>query len=175
MDGNTFRSRLLALIQKSRQAYRLYTSVGRLPRAANNSEYTETQALQWRSVNADLIKTLGLAAESRDAKVMVREVFMLRERMYDEFRLGEADMRQKQRELTACAESGDFIRASLLSKELVAIKAKVEACQAAHHELDDLVTKSKITAPREAPISLPEEQVIVPTERLAKVIPLRKH
>jgi hypothetical protein len=54
---------------------------------------------------------------------------------------------RSQRELILSAEKGDFIRASTLSTTLVSLKARVQAGQAAHHELDTLIKKSKVVRP----------------------------
>jgi hypothetical protein len=63
------------------------------------------------------------------------------------WRTSESELVQSQRELIACAERGDFIRAASLSINLVSLKARVQAGQAAHHELDMLIRRSKVIRP----------------------------
>ena len=188
MDSDTFRSRLLKLLQKSRQAYRLYESMGRAPKG-DAAEYTEMQANEWRNVNADLLKELSASLERPSQKEVVSRVFMLRERILAEFRMAEAEVNSRQKELVFAAEKGDFIRAALLSRRLAMMKARAQANQAAHHELDDVITQSHVSqqtillgesdmvkeASRQVEMSAsapqPEEKE---QPRLAPVIPLRK-
>ncbi len=175
MESETFRSRILKLIQKSRKAIRLYTTMGRMqPDAAG--EFGEAQVTEWRQINADLYKELSEALEQGNARRLSAEVFTLRDRYYASWRSGEGSMVSKQRELLRSAENGDFIRAALLSRELVSLKARVQAVQAAHHELDDVIRQSRLSEPEllpadPEPIELPE-QAAMPQ---AKIIPIRKH
>lgn len=170
MENDTFRSRLVRLLQKSRQAFRLYNSMERGPAAIG--DYTEMQAMEWRNVNGALIKELSAALDRPNQKETPSLVFLLRDRFLAEFRTSEADLHAKQRELVSAAEKGDFVKSALLSKELVSIKARVQATQAAHHELDEVVVQSKVSQPA---ITLSNESVVAEPrqERLARVIPLR--
>lgn len=173
MEGETFRSRLLRLLQKSRQAYRLYTSMGRMPREVESSQYTERQAAEWRSVNAELIRGLSAALEKVAPRDLMLHVLSLRESMLTGFRAGETELNLRQRELVAAAEKGDFVKVALLARTLVASKARVQALQAAHHELENLCLQSHLSAPA---IQLSDQQVVGDdsSPRLAQVIPLRK-
>ena len=203
MDNQTFRSRLVELIQKSRKAMRLYTTMGRTlgmrgneARGADSdtrgaNEYAELQAAEWRSVNAELVKKLSSFAESPNAKKLVSDVLHFRDHLHAEFRMAEAELKSKQRDLLFAAENSDFIKAALLSRDLVSLKARTQAAQAAHHELESVIRRSKIGGGVAAPsgsIELTSEQIVdeaaqskapsVPSDdvgtRRAKIIPLRK-
>jgi hypothetical protein len=178
MDSHTFRSRLARLIQKSRKALRLYSNVGSLPNEGG-SEFTEMQVNEWKRINADLLHHLTAAVENPSHKQLTVDICALRERFQVDWRMAESEMHRKQRELIAASEHGDFIKASLLSNELVVIKARTQASQAAHHELSDVVKQSR---PSQPTIELSNENVVLDTReeeeyeepRQAKVIPLRK-
>ncbi len=174
MENHTFRSRLSELMQKSRKALRLYTSVGRLPNAAH-SELNDMQVQQWKEVNSDLLRQISSAMESPNARALAADIFTLRDRFYTTWRSAEAEVHVKRKELVTCAENSDFIKAAVLGRELVLLKAKEQAAQAAHHELQEVLTRSRIAPPT---IELSQEQVVpesaVHEERqIAKVIPLR--
>ena len=185
MENMTFRSRLVQLMQKSRKALRLYSTVERFPND-NAAELAEVQVAEWRRVNTELLRELNLALEHPNQRRMVAEVFGVRDQFYGEWKLSEADLVRKQRQLIDCSEAGDFIKASMLAKELVMLKARVQACQAAHHEVSDLITRSHVSQPNidlqeleQEPIVEPQPIVVEEAEpeeevRIAKVIPLRK-
>ena len=161
MDKDTFRSRLMRLMQKSRQAFRLYDSMGRSHtgtlHSSESAEFTEAQASEWRTVNGFLIKQLSLALENPHPRALASQVISLRRHFWEEFRGAESELHTQQRELVAVSEKGDFVRAALVSRALVALKARMQAAQAAHHELDDLVQKSRLS---DATIALTDEQVV---------------
>ena len=149
MENQTFRSRLVELIQKSRKAMRLYTSMGRTfarpGESRTSGEFADAQANEWRGINADLVRRLSVFVESPNTKKLVSDVLNLRDQLQSDFRAAESELHSKQRELIFAAENSDFIKAAVLSRELVLLKARVQATQAAHHELDAVVSKSKLS------------------------------
>lgn len=180
MDNLTFRSRLLKLLQKSRKAVRLYSSIERTGDVS--SDFREVQAEEWRSVTADLLRDLTSSLENPNTRRLVSDVYAIRDRFYSDWRLAESDLHIGQRELIAASEHGDFTKAASLSTRLVRLKAKVQACQAAHHEIHDVLVKSKVSEP---PIILENETTaeaqlgeVQPKEVkepfVARVIPLRQ-
>ena len=180
MDNETFRSRLLTLVTKSRKALRLYSNVGRFNAEGGNA-LTELQTGEWKGVTAELLRSLSLLLENPNARQLVTDVVALRDRFNAHWRTLETDLHSKQRELLMSAESSDFVRAALLSKELIVLKARMQAAQAAHHELQDVVRRSKVA---QTPIELTSEHVlpdgaadphrVEAAAPIAKVIPLRK-
>lgn len=177
-----FRSRLVQLMQRSRKALRLYSSVERVA-GDNTSELADLQVSEWRRVNAELLKELNLAIGHPNQKRMVSEVFGIRDQFYGEWKLAEAEMHQKQNFLLESSENGDFVRASVLARELVTLKARTQACQAAHHEVQEVIQKSRVSQPRGEdtgePVQPEKERTPEPRAakeeiRVAKVIPLRK-
>ena len=149
MQGETFRSRVARLIQRSRKALRLYSSIGRTPfdqdKFEQNRELSELQLGQWKEINAELARELTGALERPNQRGLPNEVAALRDRFYGEWRMAEAELHEQQRALIAAAEHGDFIRATHLGQRLVVLKARVQATQAAHHELSDLSEKSRLS------------------------------
>jgi hypothetical protein len=198
MDSQTFRSRLVDLIQKSRKAMRLYTTMGRTVvrpgEIKSGSELADAQAAEWRTINAELVRKLSLLVEGPQSKKIVADVLALRDQLYGDFRMAEAELRSRQQELMSAAENGDFIKAALLSRDLVVVKARAQATQAAHHELDAVIKKSKIqvtsqgetsrsteefmrqqqTTGHESQADARREEVSTPQPSLAKVIQLRR-
>lgn len=149
MESMPFRSRLVQLMQRSRKALRLYSSVER-GSVDHSGELGEVQIAEWRRVNAELLKELGLALDQPSQKRLVSEVFSIRDQFYGEWKVAEADLHRKQRQLLDCSENSDFIKASLLSRELVMLKARAQACQAAHHEVHQVLQKARVSQPAQA-------------------------
>lgn len=196
MDSESFVSRVMALIQKSRRALRLYSSAGATtyPRAESSaSELSSLQVAQWREVNGNLLKKLIEAGEAGNTKKTIYQVFALRGEFQTLCRTTESELVQAQKELVASSESGDFIRAATLAHMLITLKSRLQAAQAAHHELDLLIKRSKVVRPAAelteenatvlSTLELLDEQVIPEPEKESpvrmvagggKVIPLKK-
>lgn len=150
MESESFRSRVLTLIQKSRRALRLYTNAGATPITKSENvtaELSAAQVAEWREMNGMLLRKLSEAADSPNAKKLVFDVFALRNEFLTLWKASEGELVQGQRELVACAERGDFIRAASLAAKLVTLKARVQSGQAAHHELDTLIKRSRVVRP----------------------------
>ena len=100
----------MALIQKSRRALRLYSTAG--GSSYNRVEGTlgelpSVQVAEWREVNGLLLRKLTEAAEAANTKKIIYDVFALRSEFQTLWRTTEAELVQAQRDLIACAESGD--------------------------------------------------------------------
>ena len=159
-------------MQKSRKAIRLYTTMGTIPEESS-SEFREIQVDEWKQINAELLKQLTSVLENPSSKHLAAEVFSVRDYFYGRWRMAESEMHVKQKELLFSSEHGDFVKAAILSRDLVGLKARTQAAQAAHHELDEVVQRSRVTMP---PLELSRERVVpdlAPPPR-AKVIPIRK-
>lgn len=146
MENLTFRSRLLKLVQKSRKAVRLYSGIEKNS-AEVPQDYRDLQVQEWKSVTGDLLKQLTSCLENPNTRRLVSDVYTLRDRYYNEWRLVESELHVSQRDLVAASEGGDFTRAVSLAVRLVSLKARVQACQAAHHELNDVIQKSRVSEP----------------------------
>ncbi|MGI6523740.1 MAG: hypothetical protein ACOX2O_00365 [Bdellovibrionota bacterium] len=175
MESETFQIRVSKLIQKCRKAVRLYSSVGRLAGVKQN-EFSELQVAEWKDVNILLLQGLTSIMEVPGRKGLSADLFALRDRFYMLWRAAESDMHMQHKDLLAVVEGSDFIKAAKLSSQLISLKARVQATQAAHHELQDLLDKSHLVPPaielsKEAILS---ESVEEDTTSLAKVIPLRR-
>ena len=150
MESESFVSRVMALIQKSRRALRLYSTAG--GSSYNRVEGTigelpSVQVSEWREINGLLLRKLTEAAEAANTKKIIYDVFALRNEFQTLWRTTESELVQSQKELIASSESGDFIRAATLATSLVSLKARLQAGQAAHHELDLLIKRSKVVRP----------------------------
>jgi len=180
----------MALIQKSRRALRLYSSAGTASVArgeGSTAELASVQVAEWREVNGLLLRRLTEAAEGASTKKIIYDVFALRNEFQNLWRSTEAELVQSQKSLITSAESGDFIRAATLATNLVSLKARLQAGQAAHHELDLLIKRSKVVRPAAelsedsatvlSTLELLDEQVVnhpmSKPEPLSKPVPLR--
>lgn len=167
MESETFLIRVSKLIQKSRKAVRLYSSQGR-----SAGEYTEYQFAEWREISSILLQGLASAMELPSNKRIVTEIFALRDRFYSMYHSAEIDMRLLKKELNHAVESDQFAKAANLSIRLISLKARVQAAQSAHHELQELIENSHVVQPT---IELTHTEVTeAPAKQVAKVIPLRR-
>ncbi len=172
MENETFRTRLFNLLQKSRKAVRLYTSMAGGLNGETPSPLQEEQAAEWKEINSDLLKQLSLALDMPNARQLAASACLLRDHFYSIWRLSESELQIRHGELISAAENSDYMRAASLSRELVVLKARGQAAQAAHHEIDSVISKSKVSV---APVELSKErEVLTPAPKLAKVIPLRR-
>ncbi len=164
MESETFQIRISKLIQKSRKAIRLYGSVGR-----SSGEYTEYQVTEWREINSILLQGLVSAMELPGNKHLAADIFALRDRFYALFHSAETEMHILQKELKHAVEAGQYTKSANLSIRLISLKARVQAAQAAHHELQTILERSHIVKPTiELTHSTPQKA------NGAKVIPLRR-
>jgi hypothetical protein len=150
MEAESFRSRVVALIQKSRRALRLYSHSSGQPLArveGSTAELAAAQVAEWREINGLLLRRLSEAADSPSTKKLVYDVFALRNEFQALWRTSESELVQQQRDLVSASERGDFIKATGLAASLVSLKARVQAGQAAHHELDLLIKRSRVVRP----------------------------
>jgi hypothetical protein len=177
MNEETFRSRLLKLVQKSRKALRLYSSMER-----RKSELADAQVQQWREVNADLLQSLSTVVDAPGNKGLAASVYAIRDRYYHEWRMSESELHRQHKVLISSAEAGDFLKVANLGAELTKQKARVQALQAVHHELQEVISRShvslptiELTDPSEVEtLPIRESASESPIQRQAKVIPLRK-
>jgi hypothetical protein len=111
------------------------------------ADLSAAQVSEWREINGLLLKRLSESADTPSTKKLVYDVFALRNEFQTLWRTSEGELVQLQRDLVAAAERGDFIKATGLSSTLVSLKARVQAGQAAHHELDLLIKRSRVVRP----------------------------
>lgn len=141
MDSITLRSRLLKLLQKSRKASRLY---GSMDSSDSHDELKEKQAKEWKKVTSELLLELSSTLENPNPKRVLQQAFNMRDRFHSDYRMAESELNRSQRDLINVAEIGDFTRAFGLSASLISLKARVQACQAAYHELSEILARAKL-------------------------------
>ncbi len=175
MNGDTFRVKLLKLMQRSRKALRLYSSVGRM-RNEHANELSDLQITQWKLINAELVKQLSLLLDVPGNRTLSSDVLSLRDRFHHEWRQSQANLHARQDELIALAEKGDFAKVAVLSRELVALKARSQAAQAAQHELSDVLKRISLehTTVELCDESVVEEVKEVPTAKIIPFMPERR-
>jgi hypothetical protein len=184
MTNSTLQSRALQLLQKSRQAFRLYSRPDRSQSGAStfhssshtshgkeSGEPQELQRQEWRNVNAELIRTLGRILDATSTKHLAQELHGLRESFLMRYRESQASLRQQQEALIASAERGDFLAVPKAGYSLISLKALGQAQQAAIHELDALLGPYKSNVGEE---KTPESRVAETPKATAKIIPLRR-
>lgn len=146
MNAETFRSRLFKLLQKSRKALRLYSSMGKKQRG-DASYLSDAQVREWREVNAELLKSLTSVLEIETSKGLAAGVYSLRDRFYHEWRMTESELHQRQREIVQLVESEDFAGVASLAQDLLSLKARVQALQAVHAEIQSVISQSHVSQP----------------------------
>ncbi|MDZ4785858.1 MAG: hypothetical protein SGJ02_07260 [bacterium] len=172
MEEQTFRSRLVDLLGKSRKATRLYSGV---TRSKKGSVLAEIQATEWLNVNNELVSQLSLILDEPTGKKLTFDITTLIDQLTDRSRNTIQEMQEKRRKLIAHAEIGDYVQAHVLSKELVSIKARVQALQAVFSELNSVIKRERSQVETQ---SFPQQELAnlskPPAPQLAKVIQLRQ-
>jgi len=181
MNEDTFRSKLVKLVQKSRKALHLYTSIAGTE-GRNNGEYSELQLREWKSTNTELLRQLTSILDNSIPRKLNADVALLQESFYREWRATETRMHKQQLELIAASEASDFVKAALLAEGLVSLKAKLHATHAAQHEIKVILEGSgfKITPDKQKSSTVERNPQIDrpdldgPLAMPGKVIPMRR-
>lgn len=148
MNGETTASKVNRLLQKSRQAFRIYSSMSKSAKAEHN-EFADMQAIEWKNINAELIRQLTHIVEKYATKSLALQIARMRDLMLSDYRRVEAELNSEHREIIACAQRADFIRVAQLSRILISKKAFVQAAQAASHELSLIIDDKSISSEEE--------------------------
>ena len=169
MTSDTFRVKLLKLLQRSRKALRLYSSVGRM-RGEHANELSDLQISEWKLINAELVKQLSLFLDTPNNRTLAADVVALRDRFYQEWRQSQSSLHSKQDELISLAEKGDFAKAVIVGKELVSMKARLQAAQAVQHELSHVLKRINLD---QITVELSKDRVVeeVNENSTAKILP----
>ena len=91
MDRETFYEKLAKLMQKSRKALRLYSTMGRM-QTEGASELSEVQVREWRNVNSELLRQLSFVMERPNSRTMVSEVVGIRDFFHKSWRDAETEL-----------------------------------------------------------------------------------
>ena len=160
MDSVQLRSRLLKLLQKSRKAVRLYSTVdplagsGKQLLAADGTlsevKLKEIQSEEWRVITGQLTKDLSAALENPNVRRLLQDLFTLRDHAYSDWRLVEAELHLAHKDLVDAAEKSDFMKAAALSLKLTRMKARCQAAEAVYHELAEVLSRAKSPVANEA-------------------------
>jgi len=172
MDSQTLKIRLASLRQKSKRALGLYKKMGR-DSVGEPPQHSELQMAEWRAVASALCDKIGLCLEESSLKRINVASFAARDHFHALWRTSEGELHSKQAKLVKVAESGEFVKASILSLELIALKARCQACQAAYNELQNVLSKNRAQRADET-----TEEILLPSDedlprKVANVIPLR--
>lgn len=144
MNQETTASKIHRLLQKSRQAFRIYSSMSKSAKAEQNA-FADMQAIEWKNINAELIRQLSHIVERYSGRHLSIQIARMRDQLLSDFRRVEAELNTEHREIISSAERGDFIRVAQLARGLISKKAFVQAAQAAGHELS-LIIEDKQSA-----------------------------
>ena len=176
MESETLQIKISKLIQKSRQAVRLYSSVTR-PHPTSRGEFTDFQVAEWKEINMLLVQTLSSIMDIPGKKSLSSDVFAVKEKFYTLWRSAEGDLQRTHADMLHAVEKSDYFKIASLGCELISLRARVQATQAAYNELQVLLGKSRVTKPA-VELShnpLPEEKVKKGSvQRSAKVIPITR-
>ena len=146
MESGTFKSRLIALLQKSRQAARMYSE---MMRGQDKFDYSDLQIKEWKDINFELVDELTILLDDfYDQKILVAKSFALLERFQVEQATISASLQKMKDELSLAINKEDFPKSAKLSIELISLKAKNQALIAVLNELNKMLEKSNITSPK---------------------------
>ncbi len=141
MEGDTLRSKISQLLQRTRKAVRLYGSVDRSG-SSGQSGLTVQQLEVWQAINSQLQRELIAVLENPNYKILPSNLRSIRDRYFNDWRTAQTEVRSGQKELVTAAERGDFVRTAVLSQKLIQFKAREQACHAVVHELEQVVDKN---------------------------------
>jgi len=146
-SNHTLHSRALQLLQRSRQAFRLYSHNNSATGSANDRSLSqdpydlqEIQKKEWRNINAELIRALGRILDISNNRHLSQNLFELRESLMLKYRECQANLRQQHEALVSATEVSDYLILPKLGLDLICLKAQSQAQQAALHELDSLLS-----------------------------------
>ena len=78
MEAQTFKSRLISLLQRSRQAARMYSE---MRRSNDKLNYADLQIKEWKNINLELVDELSILLDDfYDQKILIAKSFALLER-----------------------------------------------------------------------------------------------
>lgn len=147
MDKSTFKTRLISLLQKSRQASKLYSELLNAqehPFHSNTLSYSKLQIVEWKNVNLELVAELEtLLNDFYDQKTLISKSFKLYEKFKTEHVYELNNFNDKKSELLKAARNDDFAKSTKISLELVSLKSRNQALNAVLKELDKMLKLSK--------------------------------
>jgi hypothetical protein len=120
------------------------------------AEYTELQAEEWKSVNAELLRQLGACLDQPNPRNILPGVMALNDRFRNNMRLLQTEVAELAQALLQAAVGHDFVKAAVASRKLVILRSRFQATQAAQNELEQTLRKAKVIDDR-APIELSNE------------------
>ena len=173
MDQQNLRVRLAALRQKSLKALGLYRRIGRSA-STERARLSELQMAEWRIVSADLGKRLETCVREASYKSLSVKSFALRDHFLSHWRAAQAALRARRDELPKLLERGDFIKATLLCQELITLRAREQACQAAYSELQNLLSDKSDRRGKAEREAQDLEEGSAADSPVAQIIPLRR-
>ncbi len=173
MDHEGIRTRLSMLRQKTRKALGFYKKMARGP-SSPKQEIAELQMAEWREVTGELLEKLVPCIEETNVARASQLALVLRDGFNEKWRSSEAAVHIKQKDLVRAADRGDFVKAAILSQELVRLRAQQQASQAAYNELCSVLSRSRYRSDNSLTheFSVPEPSQEV--HLASNVIPLRR-
>lgn len=146
MEAQTFKSRLISLLQRSRQAARMYSE---MRRSNDKLNYADLQIKEWKNINLELVDELSILLDDfYDQKILIAKSFALLERFQIEQVSISTILQKKKDELSLAINKDDFAKSAKLSLELVSLKSRNQALEAVLNELNRMLEKCNITSPK---------------------------
>ncbi|MCB0310603.1 MAG: hypothetical protein KDD42_05180 [Bdellovibrionales bacterium] len=183
MSNNTLRVRLAQLRQRSLKAISLYNKMIRDSSSAD-SQFSTLQMKEWHQINEELLNRLEECIADANLKRAIQGAFTLRDDFHSQWRSAQSEIHRLHSQVEAALQSEDYVRCGVLSGQLVALRAREQASQAAYNEIQSVLSRSKqIPQPAATVASLANlessnDQNKFDAEKLAEdaynVIPLRR-
>lgn len=173
MVSDTFKTRLLKLINKSRKAVRVYSNAGGASNfRAKSKPYADMQLKCWRDANERLVEFLHSATKNMNLRKVASEILAYAKQCQQELENREKQLEKYHHELLTYSQNKDYVNAAIISNELIVLKANVQAEKAVLEELEDVLTYANVKLP--ATYSSSEEDLSELCIKETKIIPFPK-
>lgn len=137
MESGTFKTRLISLLQKSRQAARMYSE---MQRSQDKLNYSDLQIVEWKNVNLELVDELQLLLNDfYNQKNLIARACALLERFEVEQLALSDTLKKDKSELLNAVNKNDYAKSAKLSLKLVSLKSRNQALQAVIKELNKML------------------------------------
>ncbi len=171
MSSDTFKTKLAKLIQKSRKAIRIYSTVGRDSIGRPSKPYSDMQLKAWYNINEELLLFLQDVTTKLHLRQVATETLKYAQKLSAQLHPEQIRLNSDHRLLLHFTEAGDFVNSAKLSQELIVLKAKIEAKKAVLNELEDLLSSANLKLPVTHQINQDSQDSLKITE--SKIIPFR--
>lgn len=147
MEAGTFKSKLISLLQKSRQAARMYSEMqrGEDKCTPDKFNYATLQIAEWKNVNLELVDELQfLINDFYNQKKLSLKLCSLYERFQIEQLSVSENLEKEKANLIKSTDNNDFSKSAKISLNLISLKSRNQALEAVLKELTKVLDKATL-------------------------------